>query len=320
MPGLCTVPLNQPLSDGFLDRIELDPSGIISMLGWSKSVTIPHSAPELRLDSHVIPFQHHYRTSRPDVEKAVQVAASQAGVVFEYLLPESLYAQTFYSLSVALEPYFKRTFQVSPQFILPDYRGLLGTPCLVTRNKIYGSGTPNLALHPEVLKIARELPGPILDYGCGSGALIAELGAQGTVVRGLELAQGAAISPAVQSSVTLYDGTFPSPVPSGSARSVFCSEVLEHIPDYPAAVEDMVRIATERVAITVPDCSKTPAGPRHRLVPWHLLEGTHVNFFTQTSLEATLRPHFRTVEFGRICACPMNDTVFYVSIVAYCSK
>ncbi len=120
--------------------------------------------------------------------------------------------------------------------------------------------------------------------------------------------------------MTFYDGRFPSPIPSGSAKAVFCSEVLEHIPDYEAAIRDMARIATEIVVITVPDCSAIPLGSRHQLVPWHLLESTHVNFFTQPSLERALRPYFRTISFGRVCPCLLNDTDFHVSIVAYCRK
>jgi hypothetical protein len=31
-------------------------------------------------------------------------------------------------------------------------------------------------------------------------------------------------------------------------------------------------------------------------IPWHLLEATHLNFFTRASLRALLEPHFRHVE------------------------
>src|SRR5437763_15527996 len=92
------------------------------------------------------------------------------------------------------------------------------------------------------------------------------------------------IRPGVSSSITLYDGQFPSPLQNGSFKSVFCSEVLEHIPDYETAIREIARLATERVTFTVPNASAIPNGFRHRVVPCHLLEGTHVNFFTQTSL------------------------------------
>jgi hypothetical protein len=82
----------------------------------------------------------------------------------------------------------------------------------------------------------------------------------------------------------------------------------------------MTRLATQKVVITVPDGSGIPLGARHHLLPWHLLEGTHVNFFNQTSLELALRPFFSQIDFGRIGGCKMNETTFYVSLVAVCRK
>lgn len=70
----------------------------------------------------------------------------------------------------------------------------------------------------------------------------------------------------------------------------------------------------------MPDIAVLPLGTRHRLVPWHLLESTHVNFFTQRSLGHALTPFFPKVEFGRMSLCGLNDTTFYVSLVAVCSK
>src|SRR5205823_3164879 len=112
--------------------------------------------------------------------------------------------------------------------------------------------------------------------------------------------------------ITLYDGQFPSPFFNGSFRSVFCSEVLEHIPQFEEAIRDIARLATEKVIFTVPDASAIPLGFLHVLVPWHLLEGTHVNFFNQTSLRHALEPHFSKISFGRISPCIMNDTPFHV--------
>jgi hypothetical protein len=61
-----------------------------------------------------------------------------------------------------------------------------------------------------------------------------------------------------------------------------------------------------------------PVGFRHKLIPWHLLEATHVNFFTQKSLGSLLRRYFRRVEFGRISLTAVNDSPYYVSLVAFC--
>jgi hypothetical protein len=318
------INLDRPLLNGFLDRVEIDASGLIRVAGWSKLAGEGFEAPlSLRFDGLELRPLQTYRVSRPDVEAAEKMADRQAGVVCEFLIPSSLYGQKPRILSITLAHYVALQFQTDVTFIEPDYGPAFECQTVLKRDQIYGTGSPNAALHPEVLALAKKLPGPVLDFGCGGGALIAALDGSGVPCRGLELA-GSRASDSVPASlrhlVTFYDGTFPSPIESRSAKSVFCSEVLEHIPNYEAAIVDMARIASERVVITVPDVSAIALGARHQLVPWHLLESTHVNFFNQTSLEASLRPHFREVTFGRVCPCLLNDTDFYVSIVAYCRK
>lgn len=118
------------------------------------------------------------------------------------------------------------------------------------------------------------------------------------------------IPPQSAGAITLYDGSFPSPFEDGRFQSVICSEVLEHIPDYQAAIRDIARLAIEKVIFTVPDASAIPVGFRHGVVPWHLLEGTHVNFFTQQSLKHALESSFSKIEFGRIGLVHLNDTAF----------
>lgn len=318
------IPLDKPLLHGFLDRVEIDASGLIRVLGWSKLAQEGFEAmPIVRLDGTEVRQLQTYRVSRPDVEAAEKITDRQAGVVCEYLIPQSLYGQTAHLLSINLAGYIALQFETDVTFIEPDYRPAFECEPVLNRSQIYGTGSPNITLHPDVLALARGLPAPILDFGCGSGALIAALAGSGTPCRGLELAgsrASASVPASLQHLVTYYNGTFPSPVEPESAKSVFCSEVLEHIPDFESAVQDMARIATERVVITVPDCSALALGARHQLIPWHLLESTHVNFFNQTSLERVLRPHFKKLTFGRVCPCLLNDTDFYVSIVAYCQK
>jgi hypothetical protein len=81
-------------------------------------------------------------------------------------------------------------------------------------------------------------------------------------------------------------------------KSLVCTEVSEHIAAYQDVLPEMARVA-ERALITVPDMSAIPALHPHHVVPWLLLESTHVNFFTQASLERTLRPYFPRLSFAR---------------------
>ncbi|MGI8960408.1 MAG: class I SAM-dependent methyltransferase [Bryobacteraceae bacterium] len=243
--------------------------------------------------------------------------------MLEYLVPESMASRSVQSVSVELDKDSRHRFDGPFEFVNPHYRLLFETEQVYHRENIYGCGPPNPIAQPEALELAKDLSDPILDFGCGSGALVEELERAGLKAQGLELDTPMireSLHAANRLSVTLYDGRFPSPFPSGSFKSVFCSEVLEHIPDFESAIRDIARLATEKVIFTVPDASAIPTGFRHALVPWHLLEGTHVNFFTQTSLMRALQPHFSSIEFGRVGACRMNDSLFHVSLVAVCLK
>lgn len=316
--------LARPVRGGFLDRIEVDPSGILRIIGWSRNQFKSKMAPGVSLDGETVPFLQHYRLIRPDVvESASKLLMPHLGLVLEYLLPESMAPRAFRSIAVVLDDNSCHRFEGPFEFVSPHYRGLLDSEQVYHREHIYGCGPPDAAVNPEKLGLARELRDPILDFGCGSGVLVQELQALGLKAHGLELESTMireSLRPGISPSITLYDGRLPSPFPRASFKSVFCSEVLEHIPDFEAAIQDTARVAAEKVVFTVPDASAIPTGFRHRVVPWHLLEGTHVNFFTQTSLARALQPHFSRVEFGRLGVSKVNDSFFHVSLVAACLK
>jgi SAM-dependent methyltransferase len=314
----------RPFGAGVIDRVELDPCGILRVIGWSKTRFDSRVVPSVDLDGENIPFLQHYRLARPDVvDSASDVSIPKPGLVLEYVVPESLVFRRFESISIVLNDDARCSFKGPFEFVNPHYRGLFDAEKVYHRENIYGCGPPNKNVNPDTLALARQLSSPILDFGCGSGALVQALQALGFEAQGLELGSNMireSLWPGVSSSITLYDGQLPSPFPSGSFKSVFCSEVLEHIPDFEAAIRDIARLATESVVFTVPDASAIPIGFRHGVVPWHLLEGTHVNFFTQTSFARALKPHFSFLEFGRLGPSQVNDTFFHVSLVATCLK
>ncbi len=51
----------------------------------------------------------------------------------------------------------------------------------------------------------------------------------------------------------------------------------------------MLRVARRCVLISVPNIGVIPSMSRHLVVPWHVLEATHVNFFTEDILSRYLR-------------------------------
>ncbi len=269
------------------------------------------------------PFSAISEPGGADVSGKSGALLPQTGLELHYLVPESMIGQEYTALTLELETGDPLRFEVHARFLSPDYRVLLHSPEVLHRAHIYGSGPPNLTIHPHIVELAKELKGPVLDFGCGRGALVGELRRAGIEAYGLELESEIirqAIPPDLAPFITLYDGALPSPFQDNQFRSVACSEVLEHIPNYLAAIADIARIASEQVLFTVPDASAIPLGFRHGCVPWHLMEATHVNFFNQASLEHALKPHFSRIEFGRIGQSRFNDSVYYVSLAAMCLK
>jgi SAM-dependent methyltransferase len=312
----------QPTSWGFIDCVEIDSCGIVRVNGWATQSVSIQTVPELSINQVTIPVLHLYRTPRPDVMAHFKLSHVQAGIVFEYLVPNSLRDQVLSRPLFALTEIYTMELDGRITFITPHYGALLHSSEVFHREHIYGFGPPNAAIDPPITSLLEFLEGRILDFGCGSGVVVHQLRSSGLEAWGLELDNAMIrnhILPEARPFITLYDGAFPSPFPDCSFESVFCSEVLEHIPQYEQAIAEIARVATRKAILTVPDMSAVPLGFRHRLIPWHLLEATHVNFFTQSSLERLLRRYFSDVEFGRASPCQMNDTFFYVSLVAFCT-
>jgi len=292
----------------------VDESGLIRIVGWRQGEFEEKPAPALWLDGQRVPYLQQFGCLRHDV------AAGVSGFVWEYLLP----ATRADELRI-LEIEFgwagdKRTrFEEKLSFETPHHRKLFTTNEVLHREHIYAPGPPNTEIHPDIWEIAKKLKGPVLDFGCGSGLMVAALRGMGMEAHGLEL-DTPTIRECAAADVTLYDGTFPSPMEAGRFASVICSEVLEHIPNYEAAVSEIARLAGESVLFTVPDASAIPLGFLHQAVPWHLLESTHVNFFNQQSLRRLLEPHFSKIQFGRVGGARFDDTPYYVSLAALCLK
>lgn len=72
--------------------------------------------------------------------------------------------------------------------------------------------------------------------------------------------------------------------------------------------------------MTVPDISSIPVCYQHGVVPWHLLERSHYNFFNGNSLTLLLKKAFRTVELGRIDHGQVNGRFVPGSLFAMCKN
>ncbi len=172
---------------------------------------------------------------------------------------------------------------------------------LLHRGNIYGSGPPAEEPGIEVSNLLREyLPkrSSVVDVGCGAGAYGPGLMAAGHDWLGLE--SNAHCCDLLEQRqlpfrrVNLESGDLPCA--DGEWDSAICIEVLEHTKDPELFLQEVVRVIRSRALLSVPNLEVLPYFHDWRVVPWHLLEGDHKNFFTRTSFRHLLRRFFRRVE------------------------
>ena len=135
----------------------------------------------------------------------------------------------------------------------------------------------------------------VLDLGCGAGRFVAALREAGADPVGVELAEAAlerarANAPGADLRLVADDGSLP--LEHASIDLVWCSEVLEHVPDTAHLLLEVRRVLRPggRLLVTVPDHGRL----RTALIALTRFEahfdplGQHVRFYTRRSLAATL--------------------------------
>lgn len=288
---------------GVLEEISIN-SGIITINGWAKNI------PNVRFNNTE---GIGYRIYRPDVANALKVDNCYYGFSFESMFV----SKTKICINGEIITY------VDGNKIKPHYSSLLNTQEVYKREDIYGFGPPVNDISVEILNLINQLKGNVLDFGCGKGKTVELLRTQGTEAYGIEIDRQAirnSIVNVISPYITLYDGNLPSPYSDNQFDNIICIEVLEHIPDFKRAIKEFNRVSNDKVIITVPDISAIPRLHQFGVIPWHLLESTHVNFFTQQSLHKELEPYFKKIEFMKICPININRKIIYTSLVAVCTK
>ncbi|HWK28851.1 MAG TPA: class I SAM-dependent methyltransferase [Solirubrobacter sp.] len=129
----------------------------------------------------------------------------------------------------------------------------------------------------------------VLDLGCGAGRFLTLLRDAGAEPAGVELAEAAARharATGVEVRLVQADGSLP--YGHGAFDLVWCSEVLEHIPDVEATLYEVRRVLAPggRLLLTVPFNGRIRSLLRFDDVFDPL--GQHVRFFTRRSLARTL--------------------------------
>ena len=146
------------------------------------------------------------------------------------------------------------------------------------------------------LLLAEARPGErVLDLGCGAGRFVAALRDAGADPVGVELAEAALerarrVTPGADLRRVAPDGSLP--LGHGEIDLVWCSEVLEHVPDTVGFLTEVRRVLRPggRLLLTVPQHSRvkrTMIALANYDVHYDPL-GEHVRFYTRRSLKRAL--------------------------------
>jgi SAM-dependent methyltransferase len=199
---------------------------------------------------------------------------------------------------------------------------------LLHRENIYGSGPPLREPGLEAMSlILGYLPqrASVVDIGCGAGAYGPGLIADGHAWLGLESSPHCCDilreRQLPHRSVDVASGRLPGG--DGEWDCGICIEVLEHIEEPEGFLSEIARITRGRVLFSVPNIEVLPYTYGWGVVPWHLLEADHKNFFTRGSLRALLQKYFRRVEIACYGEHPLRmreGLPIYVHLFAVADK
>jgi ubiquinone/menaquinone biosynthesis C-methylase UbiE len=171
---------------------------------------------------------------------------------------------------------------------------------VLKRENIYGSGPPVDQLCQEAqTMVTTYCTKSVVDFGAGCGALQQYLP---STVRYLGIESDPnAVEMAKQKGRNVVVGDVTkTDLPDNSFDVCAMLEVLEHIDAYEAVLREVHRVTASKFIMTVPNIAVLPIMSESQVVPWHLLEATHVNFFTPGSLEKVLKHVFSRVKIWEI--------------------
>jgi SAM-dependent methyltransferase len=165
----------------------------------------------------------------------------------------------------------------------------------------------------RALLLAEVKPGErVLDLGCGAGRFVAALQDAGADAVGVEIAEAALERarrnvPGAELHALAADGTIP--LDDTSVDLVWCSEVLEHVPDTAGLLSEARRVLRTggRLLVTTPSHDL----PRRALIALARFDahydplGQHVRFYSHRSLARVLGEFaFEDVHVSRIGGPP----------------
>jgi SAM-dependent methyltransferase len=199
---------------------------------------------------------------------------------------------------------------------------------LLHRESIYGSGPPIEEPGAETLHLLKQYlptPGSVLDVGCGAGAYGPALMEAGHEWTGLEVNSYCWEILERRNLPFRKTGETASAFPVRPAEFDYaiCVEVLEHIRQVDGFLSEVSRAIRGRALFSVPNIEVIPYFHAWQVVPWHLLEADHKNFFTRGSLQALLKKYFAHVEVFSYAEHPLptpDGVPLHVHLFAIATK
>lgn len=274
------------------------------------------------IDGHVI-GETRLLFVRPDVSRALQISdAIPTGFRLLGLVPSALDVTRSAELTLTASwsgdereyEFGCTTIELMPSLLAQRPFGDTitgGQRAVLHRDNIYGSGPPIDEPGAETLSLLTQYLPPgssVLDVGCGAGAYGSALRGAGHEWLGLEANAGCLQMLRARNlphrEVNAEAGSLPCR--DSEFDSAICIEVLEHTAEPDAFLAEVSRVIRGRALFSVPNIEVIPYFSAWQVVPWHLLEADHKNFFTRASLRDLLRKHFASVEVFSYAEHPLR--------------
>lgn len=323
MSGKTTYPIEVTIDETTVDELTITAGGILSITGWSTSMATGGFPPiKLIVNNVGITPVEVYGVYRQDVFDAVETIDHPfCGFAFDYLLKG-----TFRDAMISIELDEQSIWEapLTQPFHYPDYDHFFFDTNLKKKTDIYGYGPPHNTINPEVLSLIDfhiKADDHVLDFGCGTGKYVIQLQNRGVNVTGLDLNTPEiqeALREEAKGRVTLYNGELPLPFSDNHFDVSITTEVLEHIEDAASILAELKRITKRTFLLTVPDGSGVPRCHSDNVIPWHFLEETHVNFFTQKALAVLLDPHWETIKMYKFGFKQLPNSFFANNLACVC--
>ncbi len=129
----------------------------------------------------------------------------------------------------------------------------------------------------------------ILDVGCGCGDYVHWLADNGYEAYGLDILKWAEWEKSPMVNHFTNGSIYQLPYGDASFETVIAFEILEHLDDLDRALDEIRRVTSKNLILSVPNCKMEPAYEFAKFVPYHWIDRTHINLFTIESIQETLR-------------------------------